>query len=69
MNAHPDSTFSSHLHNEWTLVQLAKANKGKKYIDNEYFLAEDKRMTNSEQPGDFVQLNQIDDDPDLYYEG
>ena len=22
-NAHPDSTFSSHLHNDWTQVQLA----------------------------------------------
>jgi hypothetical protein len=22
-NAHPDSTFSSHLHNDWTLLQLA----------------------------------------------
>jgi len=21
-NAHPDSTFSSHLHNDWTQVQL-----------------------------------------------
>lgn len=23
-NAHPDSTFSSHLHNDWTLLQLNK---------------------------------------------
>jgi hypothetical protein len=21
-NAHPDSTFSSHLHNDWTMAQL-----------------------------------------------
>ena len=30
-NAHPDSTFSSHLHNDWTLMQLNKEPKNPEY--------------------------------------
>ena len=26
VNAHPDSTFSSHVHNDWTQLQMDKRN-------------------------------------------
>lgn len=51
-NAHPDSTFSSHLHNDWTHVQLEdNLNElepgywGEPIMDN--------RMFSYEEPGDF----------------
>jgi hypothetical protein len=61
-NAHPDSTFSSHLHNDWTLLQLdnqkfenfmpnfdgAEANNGYKRAMPQRFEEErDDRLMNS----------------------
>ena len=58
-NAHPDSTFSSHLHNDWTHVQLKEPYnsspdlyyEGQEYIDRRFF--------EYENPSDFVQINKI----------
>lgn len=58
-NAHPDSTFSSHVHNDWTYLQqfadiheyprpaqsLAQTYEGE--------TIEDKRMFDFEEPGDY----------------
>jgi hypothetical protein len=32
-NAHPDSTFSSFLHNDWTQLQLERKDIGNQFID------------------------------------
>jgi hypothetical protein len=32
-NAHPDSTFSSHLHNDWTHVQEESSGVGREWRD------------------------------------
>ena len=64
--AHPDSPFTSHLHNDYTNVQtkydLFDSNPDMYYEGQTYV---DRRMNNMEDPGDFVQLN----NPNLYYEG
>ena len=55
--AHPDSPFSSHVHNDYTHVQLAEPfnsnpdlyYEGQEYIDRRHFAFED--------PSDFVQIS------------
>ena len=45
-NAHPDSTFSSHVHNDWTHVQLSDS------INNQYPIYSSLIQTkNKEYPG------------------
>ena len=60
-NAHPDSTFSSHVHNDWTYVQESAdvneypnqkfGNAPQQSYEGEYI--EDKRLFAFEQPGDY----------------
>ena len=53
------------------MVQLDESQNQKKWVVNDNFMQDDKRMTESELPGDFVQLSSknFDNNPDLYYEG
>jgi len=52
-NAHPDSTFSSHLHNDWTQLQLGA-------MVPEPVPAIDRRFFDFEEPTDYIQLHRRD---------
>ena len=62
VNAHPDSTFSSHVHNDWTYAQLSAQEYPGENVQNlaqgyEGMFRQDNRMfPEFEDQGDYVQL-------------
>ena len=73
-NAHPDSTFSSHLHNDWTQLQLdsqireypSPDQRGESMAEKLAYkpayegepVPADRRYFDFEEPTDYIQLNQ-----------